>query len=78
MPKEGAYVYDDRHRRLSVFSESGELLGSHLMPSSFGFGPRPLHVTRTGTLIGQIPRLRVPANILLIQLIGQSALTIRV
>ncbi|MCY3942686.1 MAG: 6-bladed beta-propeller, partial [Gemmatimonadetes bacterium] len=59
-----AYVYDDRHRRLSVFSESGELLRADLMPSSFGFGPRPLHVTRTGTLLGQIPRTmeRIPAD----------------
>jgi len=28
-----AYVYDYRHRRLSVFSESGELRGDRLMPS---------------------------------------------
>ena len=51
-----AYVYDYRHRRLSVFSESGELQRSQLMPASLGFGPRPDHVTRTGTLLGQIPR----------------------
>ena len=51
-----AYVYDYRHRRLSVFSESGELQGDHLMPSSLGFGPRPLHVTRRGTLLGQLPQ----------------------
>ena len=59
-----AYVYDDRHRRLSVFAESGELLRAELMPSSFGFGPRPLHVIRTGILIGQIPRTmeRTPAD----------------
>ena len=59
-----AYVYDDRHRRLSVFSEGGELLRSHLMPSSLGIGPRPLHVTGAGTLLGQIPRTmeRTPAD----------------
>ena len=59
-----AYVYDDRHRRLSVFSESGELLGSHPMPSSLGMWPQPLHVTRTGTLLGSIPRTLgyMPAN----------------
>jgi len=51
-----AYVYDYRHRRLSVFSESGELQGDHLMPSSLGIGPRPHHVTRTGTLLGQMPQ----------------------
>lgn len=52
-----AYVYDDEHRRLSVFSGSGELQRSHLLPSSLGFSPRPLHVTGSGTLLGQIPRL---------------------
>ena len=51
-----AYVYDYRHRRLSVFSESGELQRDHLMPASLGFGPRPGHVTRTGTLLGQLPQ----------------------
>ncbi len=51
-----AYVYDYRHRRLSVFSESGELRRDHLMPSSLGIGPRPHHVTRTGTLLGQLPQ----------------------
>ena len=59
-----AYVYDYRHRRLSVFSESGELQRSDPMPSSLGFGPRPSHVTRTGTLLGHIPRTmeRIPAD----------------
>ena len=59
-----AYVYDAEHRRLSVFSESGEFERSDLMPSSLGFWPRPLHVTWTGTLLGQIPRTldRIPAN----------------
>ena len=51
-----AYVYDYRHRRLSVFSESGELQGDHLMPPSLGIGPRPHHVTRRGTLLGQLPQ----------------------
>lgn len=51
-----AHVYDNRHRRLSVFSESGELQRDHLMPSSLGFGPRPGHVTRTGALLGQLPQ----------------------
>ena len=51
-----AYVYDYGHRRLSVFSENGEFQSSDLMPSSLGIGPRPLHVTRTGTLLGRIPR----------------------
>ena len=59
-----AYVYDDEHRRLSVFSESGEFQRSHLMPSSLGIGPRPRHVTRTGTLLGHITRgmERIPAD----------------
>ncbi len=59
-----AYVYDFRHRRLSVFSESGELRRSHPMPSSLGFGPRPDHVTRAGTLLGRVPRImeRTPAD----------------
>ena len=59
-----AYVYDLRHRRLSVFSESGELLRSHLMPSTLGSRPRPQHVTRTGTILGHLPRLmeRAPAS----------------
>ena len=59
-----AYLYDEEHRRLSVFSESGEFLRSDLMPSSLGIWPRPLHVTRTGTLLGQIPQAleRIPAN----------------
>lgn len=51
-----AYVYDYRHRRLSVFSESGEFQRDQLMPSSLGIGPRPHHVTRTGTLLGQLPQ----------------------
>lgn len=51
-----AYVYDYGHRRLSRFSENGEFQSSDLMPSSLGIGPRPLHVTRTGTLLGQIPQ----------------------
>lgn len=51
-----AYVYDHGHRRVSVFSEHGEFQRTDLMPSSLGIGPRPLHVTRTGTLLGQIPR----------------------
>ncbi|MYA63672.1 MAG: hypothetical protein F4139_00320 [Gemmatimonadetes bacterium] len=49
-----AYVYDHEHRRLSVFSESGELLRSHLMPPSLGISPRPRHVTPAGTLLGHI------------------------
>jgi len=59
-----AYVYDDRQRRLSLFSESGEFQGSHLMPASLGISPRPLHVTQTGTLLGSIPRAleHIPAN----------------
>ena len=59
-----AYVQDDEHRRLSVFSEGGELLRSHLLPSSLGIAPRPLHVTRAGTLMGQLPRglEQVPAD----------------
>ena len=59
-----AYVYDYRHRHVSVFSESGEFQRSDRMPSSLGFGPRPHHVTRTGTLLGQIPRMmdRIPAD----------------
>ena len=51
-----AYVYDYEHRRLSVFSGSGEFQRSHLLPSSLGISPLPLHVTRTGTLFGQIPQ----------------------
>lgn len=59
-----AYVYDETHRRLSVFSESGEFQRSHLMPSSLGIMPGPLAVTRTGNILGQIPQLmeRKPAN----------------
>ena len=59
-----AYAYDFEHRRLSVFSESGEFLHSHLMPSSLGFSPRPLHVTPAGTLLGQIAREigRIPVD----------------
>ncbi len=59
-----AYVYDSEHRRLSVFSESGEFLNSKLMPSSLGISPRPLHVTPAGTLLGQIPReiRRIPVD----------------
>ena len=59
-----AYVYDFEHRRLSVFSESGEFLRTDLMPSSLGFRPVPRHVTPTGTLLGQIPRemWRMPAD----------------
>ena len=59
-----SYVYDYEHRRLSVFSESGEFQRSHLVPSSLGISPRPRHVTRTGTLLGQIPRgmERIPAD----------------
>ena len=59
-----AYVHDDEHRRLSVFSEGGEFLRSHLLPSSLGVMPRPLHVTRAGTLMGQLPRglEQVPAD----------------
>lgn len=49
-----AYVYDHEHRRLSVFSESGELRRSHLMPPSLGISPRPRHVTPAGTLLGHI------------------------
>ena len=59
-----AYVYDFEHRRLSVFSESGEFLRTDLMPSSLGFGPRPSHVTPKGTLLGQLPRemRRMPSD----------------
>jgi len=59
-----AYAYDSELRRLSVFTESGDFLHSKLMPSSLGISPRPLHVTRTGTLLGQIPQVmeRLPAN----------------
>ena len=59
-----AYVYDFEHRRLSVFSESGEFLRTDLMPSSLGFRPDPHHVTRAGTLLGQIAREmgRIPAD----------------
>lgn len=59
-----AYAYDFEHRRLSVFSESGEFQRSHLMPSSLGISPRPLHVTPAGTLLGQIPReiRRIPVD----------------
>ena len=59
-----AYAYDYEHRRLSVFSESGEFQRSHLMPSSLGISPLPRHVTRTGTLLGQIARgmERTPAD----------------
>lgn len=47
-----------------MFSEGGELLRSHLMPSSLGIAPRPLHVTRAGTLMGQLSRglEQVPAD----------------
>lgn len=51
-----AYVFDYEHRRLSVFSGSGEFQRSHLLPASLGISPLPLHVTRTGTLFGQIPQ----------------------
>ncbi|MYG80718.1 MAG: hypothetical protein F4187_02610 [Gemmatimonadetes bacterium] len=51
-----AYVYDHEHRRLSVFSGSGEFERNHLMPSTLGISPLPQHVTSTGTLLGQIPR----------------------
>lgn len=60
-----AYVYDYEHRRLSVFSGSGEFQRSHLLPSSLGISPLPQHVTRTGILLGQIPRgpmERMPAR----------------
>lgn len=59
-----AYVYDHEHRRLSVFSGSGEFQRSHLLPASLGISPLPLHVTRTGTLLGQIPQVmeRRPAD----------------
>lgn len=59
-----AYVHDDEHRRLSVFSEGGELLRTHLLPSSLGPAPRPLHVTRAGTLMGQLTQglEQVPAD----------------
>ena len=59
-----AYVYDEEHRRLSVFSGSGVFQRSHLLPSTLGVSPRPLHVTRTGTLLGQIPQLmeRLPTD----------------
>ena len=59
-----AYVYDYRHRRVSVFSEHGELQRTDLMPSWLGVGPRPLHVTHTGVLLGQIPEgmERTPAD----------------
>ena len=52
-----AFLYDHEHRRLSVFSGSGEFQRSHLLPSSLGISPLPLHVTRTGTLFGQIPQM---------------------
>lgn len=60
-----AYVYDHEHRRLSVYASSGEFLRSHLLPSTLGISPLPQHVTRTGTLLGQIPRgpmERMPAR----------------
>ena len=59
-----AYVYDRRHRRISVFSENGEFQRSDLMPSSLGISPLPGHVTRTGTLLGHIMRgmERIPAD----------------
>ena len=59
-----SYVYDYEHRRLSVFSESGEFQRSHLMPSSLGISPRPRHVTRTGALLGHITQgmERLPAD----------------
>lgn len=59
-----AYVYDYRHRRLSVFSEGGELQRSQELPSSLGIAPRPLHVNRMGTLLGQITQAleRTPAD----------------
>lgn len=59
-----AYVHDYGLRRLSVFSESGELQRSHKLPSSLGYGPRPSHVTRTGTILGHIPHMmeRMPTD----------------
>ena len=52
-----AFLYDHEHRRLSVFSGNGEFQRSHLLPTSLGISPLPLHVTRTGTLFGQIPQM---------------------
>ena len=52
-----AFLYDHEHRRLSVFSGSGEFQRSHLLPSSLGISPLPLHVTRTGILFGQIQQM---------------------
>ena len=59
-----AYVYDDRTRRLSVFTEDGEFLRTKVMPSSLGIAPRPLHVSGSGDLLGQLPRAlsRVPTD----------------
>ncbi|MYA11306.1 MAG: hypothetical protein F4087_13550 [Gemmatimonadetes bacterium] len=60
-----AYVYDHEHRRLSVYASSGEFLRSHLLPSTLGISPLPQHVTRAGTLFGQIsrgPMERMPAR----------------
>ena len=51
-----AYVFDREHRRLSVYSGIGEFLRSHLLPATLGISPLPLHVTRAGTLLGQIPQ----------------------
>jgi hypothetical protein len=54
-----AYIYDDQLGRLTVYSEAGEIVRDEVLTGEGDVSPRPLHVTGSGVVMGQLPRRAV-------------------
>jgi hypothetical protein len=58
-----SYVFDEEHRRLTVYSRDGEIREQRPILTDLPFAPRPQHVTPDGRLMGQVPRGLVDARL---------------
>jgi hypothetical protein len=51
-----SYVFDEEHRRLTIYTPDGEIRDQRRILTDLPFAPRPLHITPDGRLMGQVPR----------------------